>query len=377
MAFSWKNLFVGGMGQAPDPNNATYSDGGYLRDASQQGFEQAGGRQAPQAANTQVGNVRTANAATIATGPQGQFRTAQQGLLQQLGGVASGQQAGAGEMAVNRQVGQGVAAQQALARSVRGGSAGLAQRGAARNASSLAVDGAGAAQQAALQDQTAARGLMAQLASDGRAQDIGLATSQAGMQQQANLANMDAQNQRIFQQAGLDQATSLANMQARLQQTGMNDQAALAYLGQLYGMNQAEMLARLQQEQASMGQTGILGSTMQAAGPIIAAAAGASDERLKTDVTDGAEAVDEMLAAMRPMVYRYKDEKHGEGRRVGIMAQHLEQSELGRGVVFEDAEGKKVDVVKALSLSLAANARLAARIDQLERQLWERFGGLG
>jgi len=347
-----------------DPANATYTDADYLRNQAQQGIAGAQGRQAPQAANTKVGQVRTGTGATINQAPQGQFRNAQQGLLAQLGGVASGQQAGAGEMAVNRQVGQGLAAQQAIARSMRGGNAAMASRGAARNAGEMAVAGAGQAQQAAMQDQTAARGLMSQLAGQGREQDIGLAAQQAGMNQQMNLANLSSQNQAIFQQAGLNQATSLANMQAKLQQAGMNDQAALGYLAQLYGMNQAEMMARLQQEQALLSQPSTFGQVLQAAGPI---ATMVSDERVKERVEDVSADVDEMLAHLEPVAWDYSDRKHGEGRHVGVMAQALESSPIGALAVFEDGDGvKHLAKDKVIGLLLASVARLAARVEHLE-----------
>jgi hypothetical protein len=116
---------------------------------------------------------------------------------------------------------------------------------------------------------------MAGLLTSGRSADIGLATGQAGLNQQAGLANMDAQNQRVFQQAGLDQSTSLANMQSRLQAMGMNDQASLAYLSQLYGVDAAEMQARLQQEQLRLqGQANknqLLGNLLVAGGTVAGA----------------------------------------------------------------------------------------------------------
>jgi len=249
----------------------------WIRNQSMQGMLDAQGRQAPQAGYTQIGNVARGTAATLGTGPQNQFRQRELGLADRLLGIGSGQQMGAGELAARRQ-GQRAAAQQiGIARMQRGGNAGMAAAGAAQNIGNLGIATAGQAQQAALQDQQMANQTAAGLLGQARGADIGMATTQAQMQQQMRLANMDAQNQRLFQQAGLNQATSLANMQARLQQTGMNDQAALAYMAQLYGVDAAEMQARLALETAKMqndkgGST--LGGLMTVGGTVIGGIAG-------------------------------------------------------------------------------------------------------
>jgi hypothetical protein len=248
----------------------TIANGDWIREQSKQGMLDAQGRQAPQANRTAVGNVAQGNAAlvsaaNIATGPQDQYRQRSMALIDRINGVANGTQLGGGEMAAQREGNRAIAQQQAIARSQRGGGAAMAARGAAMNSANIGLNTAGQAAQARVQDQQIANQTMGQLIDSGRQQDVGLATSQAGFQQQAGLANqasrnqvglanMDAKNQAVFQQAGLDQATSLTNMQSQLQQTGMNDQAALAYMAQLYGVDAAEMQARLQYAQVQAAQ---------------------------------------------------------------------------------------------------------------------------
>lgn len=223
-------------------------DGRDLRNLSRQGLLDAQGRSAPQAGYTRVGPTAAYAGSRINMGPQDELRARELALADRLNAVATGTQMGAGEMAARREGNRAIAQQQAIARSQRGGGAALAARSAARATGDIGLNTAGQAAQARTQDQQLANQTLSGLLGQARGADIGLATSQAGLSQQAGLANMDAQNQAIFQQAGLNQATSLANMQARLQQTGMNDQAALAYLSQLYGVNVAEMQARLQME---------------------------------------------------------------------------------------------------------------------------------
>lgn len=311
---SWdgfKQALLGGMNASTNPSNyhTPYQHQGQIEGMINSGYANAGNRQAP--------NIDPA------------FRNAQLQQMQQLQGIAAGTQQGAGELAAQRQAQNSLAMQQAGARMARGGNAGNALLGAQRQMAGIGANAAGQSQQAALQDQQAAQGLLAQVGAQGRAGDLGVG-------------------------------------QLQQNQMSINDQAQLQYLSQLTGMDQAQLMAQIQAMQAATQQQGMLGGLLQAGGTLGGAAIMHSDERLKTDVRDGADDVDQALAALRPKSYRYRDEKHGKGERVGIMAQDLEKSKMGRLVVFEAKDGKALDVNKALSLSLAANARLHERVSKLE-----------
>lgn len=360
------SVLFGGLGKSTDPNKSQYADRNYIQGVVQNGISGAQGRAAPQAANTQVGPVALGQGAALDGSQQAQFRQGQQTQINSLMAQAMGNQQGAGELAAQRQGQRAIANQQAMAAAARGGSGQLAQLGAARNAMDIGGAVAGQAQQAALQDRQNAQQMLGQALGQARQQDIGLASENANLSQQMNLANLSAQNQAIFQQAGLNNATSLANMQAKLQQMGMNDQAAIAYLQQLTGMNSTELQGRMAQESATMGQQGIAGGLLQAGGQIAGAAAMASDQRVKKNITDGSSAVREALSHLKPYDYEYTDEKYGSGRRPGIMAQDLEKSAAGKAAIREIDGVKHVDVNRALSLALAANADLHARVNKLE-----------
>lgn len=256
------------------------------------------------------------------------FRNAQLAQMQQLQGIAGGQQQGAGELAVQRQVGNALAAQQAGARMARGPNAGLAMRGAANQSAALGLSGAGMGQQAAMGDQMNAQGLLAQIGAQGRQGDLGVGQLQLG-------------------------------------QTQANDQYQLGLLSQLTGLSIAQLQAQSAEYAAKMGKPGMAGPLIGAAGQIGAAAA-MSDERLKTEISDAHDDIDEMLEALRPKRYRYKDEKHGAGSRVGIMAQDMERSRAGRDVVRELPDGKALDINAALSAALASSARLHERLRKVE-----------
>lgn len=254
--------------QKADPSKAVFGDRDYIINQVQQGIAGAGNRQAPQAGRTMVGSVARGTADQLDPTQANEARARMNQLADMQFRIATGQQQGAGELAAQRQAVRAAAAQQAMAASQRGGNAALAARTAARNQADIGVGAAGMAQQAALQDQANAMGQLGGVLGTMRGQDLDMASQNAQLRQQMNLANLSAENQRIFQQAGLDQATSLANMQARLQTMGLNDQAALGYLSQLLGMNQAELAARMGQEQANMAQKGFFGDLLAAGGSL-------------------------------------------------------------------------------------------------------------
>lgn len=313
------NVMLGGLaaGEAPE---AKFQHQGQLEGLINQGLGIAGNRQAPQ----------------VASGPQDQFRSGQMSQVGQLQGIASGQQKGAGELAAGRQAQNALAAQQAMARMGRGPNAALAARNAAQNAAGINLAASGMAQQSALQDQQMAQNALSQALGQGRGQDLQLAGQNAQLQAQTN-----SQNDALYQ----------------------------AMLGQLYGMDRDQMAQQFAAWQANKSQQGMLPGLISAGGQIGAAAA-MSDARQKVlEPEDAGERVDEMLSKISPMVYSYRDQKYGEGARVGIMAQDLERSELGRGVVDETPEGKMLDVNKALSLALAAVARLNERVSELEAKI--------
>jgi hypothetical protein len=243
--------FGSGGGSAPDPRLSQLQNRDYLLQQAQRGVGDVRNRQAPQARRTVLQGGPD-------MGMQQQSRDANWALAQRLRAISEGTQQGAGEMAVNRGANTAIAQQQGAAMMSRGPMAGAGALTAARNTAEIGTNAAGQAGIAAMQDQQGAQGLLSQVLSQQRQQDIGVAQ----MQQQA-----------IFQQAGLDQATSLANAQARLQAMGMNDQAAIAYLAQIQGMDVAEMQARLGREITQMQQPGLMPGLLQAGGQVLAAQA--------------------------------------------------------------------------------------------------------
>lgn len=218
----------------------------------------------PVPAGTQLANDTLARLATTAQqrqAPQiggmqldlGQANQSRQGVLDtaaRLGGIASGQQAGAGELAVNRQLGMALAQQTAAARMAHGANAAIAARNAMRNQADAGLQGAGLAAQSRMQDQGQANAQLGSLYGNLYGQDAGVA----------------AQN------AQLGQSAQLANLQAAMQQSGMNDAMQLQALGQMLGWDQQTInahLAAIQQQQVDQNKPNIGASLLQNGGALL------------------------------------------------------------------------------------------------------------
>lgn len=84
-----------------------------------------------------------------------------------------------------------------------------------------------------------------------------------------------------------------------------------------------------------------------------------SDRNLKTKVEEiSKEELAEMKRNLKAYRFHYKNgDVHGEGEYVGVMAQDLEKSKLGRTLVYQDRNGHKhLDMKRILMLALATMA---------------------
>lgn len=224
MAIDWTKALLGGLSAETPGTDYKHQD--QIQGLINQGLSGRTNTAAPQ----------------LNAGPQDQFRGGQMQQVQQLQGIASGQQQGAGELAAQRQTQNALAAQQGMARMARGGNAGMANLAAARGAGAMGLAGAGLGQQAALQDQQAAQAMLTQALGQGRGQDLTLAGQNAGLQQQ---------------------------------QTAQNNQMYIQLLSQLTGMDANQLAAQLGIYQTDKAAPGLLGSLLSAGGQVAAAAAGA------------------------------------------------------------------------------------------------------
>lgn len=135
--------------------------------------------------------------------------------------------------------------------------------------------------------------------------------------------------------------------------TNMNNQNAGAYgqsvAGNQIGMGNAAASNQIAQSNR-MGQ--FLGQGIGAAATFF------SDLRLKTEIEKISSAdLAEMKQYLNPYTYKYIDEKYGKGKWLGVMAQDLEKSKLGKTLVRENENGEKmIDLEKAVSVLFATMA---------------------
>ena len=227
--------------QAASAGPAQQAQGVQLGNAAQMGAASS------QAAN--AGPAATARAASINQGNADQVRGQQMALNQNLAGIANGTQSGMGANQLAQAQASNLAAANALAQSGRTGqNANLIARNLANSTANTNTAAAAQAAQTALQEQQAARNALGQNLAQVAGQDIGLATNQAGLNQQTALQNAAlGQNMAQFN-AGNQQQTALQNAQNQ-QQSNMANQSALNQ----FLMAQAQLAQNNNQFNATQG----------------------------------------------------------------------------------------------------------------------------
>ena len=215
-------------------------------------------------------------------------------------------------------------AQQASQAASQGGYNPGAQRAAAYNTAQIGQQGAGQAATLRAQEQSTAEQLFANALNQARGQDF--------------------QKQLGYEQLGL----------GRDQLTAQGNQAYEEALLRRY-------LAQIGAQQDAYGrQTQAVGSLLQGGG----SAAAASDINLKMDIRSGDHSIEEFLNEISAFEYKYKK---GDGKdKLGVMAQDLEKSKLGKQMVFETDEGKMVDYGQGFSAMMAAIAYLNDKVKKVE-----------
>jgi hypothetical protein len=180
-------------------------------------------------------------------------------------------------------------------------------------------------------------------------------TRAAAMQTQQNYE--DLFQQRIAEGMSLTQAEQQAKMDYEKLLTN-----------QLMGEKQIASQEWMAKKQA---QSNLVGGILGAAGTVGAALA--SDKRAKKDIKSGEKDIENLLSAIKPYTYKYKEPNkpmRSEGKHTSVMAQDLEKSAIGKRMVSKDAEGTKiVDYAKGLPAMLAAQAHLHAKLAKLEKKI--------
>lgn len=215
-----------------------------------------------------------------------------------------------------------------------------------------------------------------------------LATGQAGLQQQAGLANQ-ASWQGLDQ---LNQQGAIANQNADLQaqQLGLVGRGQNDALTQFYEGNSLQLLenqaARDVQMDTNAGNWAIGQASNQVSqnsntvnqqvanqqglGGLLAMGGGAlallSDIRAKKDVEPAAPAVSDAFRNFGSYGYNYRDATDGEGRHYGGMAQELAATPAGRSAVVPTQRGLGIDTGRLAVMNASETGQLRREMDDLK-----------
>lgn len=204
-----------------------------------------------------------------------------------------------------------------------------------------------------------------------------IASALQGSQSAANLANQRAMEiaaqgqQRRLQGVGMlgDEAARRRAANEEISKFNiLNKQNILqGRFDNQMGLANAKANARIGAGNAYAGRQ----STANQIGSQVVGAAGAalamSDERSKTAVSDAEHELKEMFSKVEPVSFEYK-ETPGH-RYASVMAQDLEKSPLGKGLVVENEMGMKmIDSPQATAMLLAAQKMIMDRLSKLEKE---------
>jgi hypothetical protein len=337
-----------------------------------------------------------ATGATIDQAPQGQVRQRQMSLadsLEQSANGTGGPSAADSQFKLASDANMRGAMSMAAGAPAHGGSYSSALKAAMGQNALTTQNAALQSGQLRAQEQMAARGQLGGVLDASRGADVGMATNQAQLGQQnsqfnagqttdISKTNAAATNTANALNASLSQDTQKTNLQASEDQQKQIDDMTNKYITAGYSMEQAKQQAAIDyqkftvnsnaQQEATLQDRSAAGS--QALGQAIGGAAQAvgtgfatamSDRRAKKNITDGEDESEKLLRALKPHGFEYKDERFGEGHRLGVMAQDVERA--APELVSEGPDGlKRIDVAKALSASLAALGTIDKRLSKLE-----------
>jgi len=166
----------------------------------------------------------------------------------------------------------------------------------------------------------------------------------------------------------IDLAQMDSQLKVELAKLGFDTQEKIAALNRQQQMTLAEMNRAMQQSANNQNQqNAILGAVAT-----VAAAWLKSDRRAKKNIKVAKTKAQDFLDSLKAYSYEYKDPdspgaKHGE--ILGIMAQDLEKTSLGKQMVRETPTGKMVDMGQGLAALLASQAYLNDQVKNLAARI--------
>jgi hypothetical protein len=216
---------------------------------------------APEVKSGQVAPVQEVTGQTIDAAQQAEFRARQMALADQLAAQSRGEGPSQAGLQLQRALEDNQNAQLSFARSNRNVNPALAMKQAQGQMASLGQRSALDAAQARIAEIQSAQGLLGGVVDAGRVQDIGLATSQAQLLQQAALANQEEANKAAIAQGLYDTQANVATGENAtkygITQGGFDQGVSSDYAAALNAAatRQAEINAQIKQAQMSADAT--------------------------------------------------------------------------------------------------------------------------
>ena len=169
----------------------------------------------------------------------------------------------------------------------------------------------------------------------------------------------------------LETTIDLATLESDLKMMGFDLQRDLADLDAATQKYVAELGAQWRRESAKQQRDDqMISSLVSLAGTALGTwAAVSSDMRMKKDISQGDAEVEGFLDALNAYQYKYRNPNTPNadaGVFIGISAQDMEKSKMGRNFVNDTPNGKMIDMNQGLAAILAGQANLNQRIRELE-----------
>lgn len=230
------------------------------------------------------------------------------------------------------------------------------------------------AQLKAAQDRSLSQLMAAQAAARGGSSSANFRTLAQAQTQGNRQVAQDAAAARIQEQRQAQDALSGLRQQEQAGALDLINTQFLADVAAKRELQQADLAQfNANQQAASQANQARIDRNAQTRGQIYQGASMAvmSDESKKKDVKSKDKDIDMFLKALSAKSFKYKEPgKPGqsEGKKYGIMAQDAEKSEVGRSFVKNTPNGKMLDMESGFSAILASQARLAERLEQIEKK---------
>ena len=308
----------------------------------------------PRLQAAQMAALEDITGVTEAGGLDAQTRLA---LEEGLGRVAGAEQARLQQLREDPTLGQG----QKLALQAQ------AVQGAGQGGRDVALQTAAQAQQARM----AALGQQANLASGMQQQQLGLAGQKASaadaIAQFNTQQRMGVQSQNLASRQAIANQTAATRNQQEMYNKGLIQQQFQNEIAKAGGQGQASQnMANTYAQQAGAAQQAqqAMTSGLVNAGATIGAAYLTSDINAKTNIESFSS--DEFLSKLKPYKYDYKSQEDGKGKQAGVMAQDLENTEVGKQAVINTPKGKMVDYNKLGPTMLSSLVELNERLRKIE-----------